>query len=179
MRFYNIKLWVACLVTLFAFFSSVGVQAASEKGEKEMTISTGKEVSIEYTLKLENKEVIDSNIGSEPLTFTHGARQIIPGLENALEGMKVGDSKQVTVKPEEGYGPINKEALIEVKKEQIPQEALKVGAQLQAKDPNGQILNFRVAEVKDQMVVLDANHPLAGKTLYFEVKILDIKDTRH
>lgn len=70
-----------------------------------MSISQGKTISIEYTLKLEDKTVVDSNVGGGPLTFIHGSHQIIPGLEKALEGMKIGDIKEVTVKPEEGYGP--------------------------------------------------------------------------
>ena len=177
MKVHSIKRWVACSVTFFTLISSVVVQAESQKGEKEMTVSSGKQVSIEYTLSLEDLEVIDSNVGSEPLTFTHGADQIIPGLDNALEGMKIGDSKQVTVNAEEGYGAIDQNAFKEVKKEQIPQGALKVGAQLQARDPNGRTVNLRVAEIKDKTVVLDANHPLAGKTLYFDVKVLTIEET--
>ncbi len=177
MKLHRIKRWVVCSMTILSFFSSVGVHAESQKGGKEMTVSTGKEVSLEYTLKLEDKEVIDSNIGSDPLTYIHGSHQIIPGLENAIEGMKMGDSKQVTVKPGEGYGAVNQGAFVEVKKEQIPQDALKIGAQLQSKDPNGRIVKFRVTEIKEQTVVLDSNHPLAGKTLYFEVKVLDIKET--
>lgn len=70
-----------------------------------MSISQGKTISIEYTLKLEDKTVVDSNVGGGPLTYIHGSHQIIPGLEKALEGMKIGDIKEVTVKPEEGYGP--------------------------------------------------------------------------
>ena len=177
MKVHSIKRWVACSVTLFTLISSVVVQAESQKGEKEMTVLSGKQVSIEYTLSLEDLEVIDSNVGSEPLTFTHGADQIIPGLDNALEGMKIGDSKQVTVNAEEGYGAIDQNAFQEVKKEQIPQDALKVGAQLQARDANGRTVNFRVAEIKDKTVVLDSNHPLAGKTLYFDVKVLAIEET--
>ena len=82
-----------------------------------MTVSAGTKVSIEYTLRLEDKAVIDTNVGSDPLTYVHGSQQIIPGLEKALEGMKMGDSKQVTIKPEEGYGRVNEEAFVEVKKE--------------------------------------------------------------
>jgi FKBP-type peptidyl-prolyl cis-trans isomerase 2 len=141
-----------------------------------MTVSNGKEVSIEYTLTLDDKEVVDSNVGGEPLVLTHGSGQIISGLEKALEGMKVGDIKQVTVAPDDGYGPVNPEAVQEVKKEEVPPEALKVGSELQAKDPNGQVFNLTVVEVKDETVILDFNHPLAGQTLHFDVKILDIQD---
>ena len=143
-----------------------------------MIVSSGKKVSVQYTLKLDNDEVADSNVGYEPLTFVNGTRQIIPELEKALQGMKIGDSKQVTIKPDDGYGVVNKDAFKEVEKEQIPSDGLKVGIQLQGKGTDGQIVNSRVVEIKEQTVVLDFNHPLAGKTLYFDVKILDIQDAQ-
>jgi len=86
----------------------------------------------------------------------------------------MGDSKQVTIKPEEGYGRINEEAFVEVKKEQVPEDALRVGAQLEGRDASGRTFQARVAEIRDQTVVLDFNHPLAGRTLDFDVKILEI-----
>ena len=167
-----------CIVVgaiLCAFISPTSVQAEKQEGEKEMTVSAGTTVSIEYTLRLEDKAVIDSNVGSDPLTYVQGSHQIIPGLERALEGMKVGDSKQVTVNPEEGYGPVIQDAFVEVKKEQIPQDAMKVDAQLQGRDESGRTFQARVAEIKEQTVVLDFNHPLAGRTLFFDVKILEIE----
>jgi FKBP-type peptidyl-prolyl cis-trans isomerase SlyD len=176
MKLYGIIRWVVFCSILCAFIGSAVVQAESGKEKEEMTVSSGKEVSIEYTLRLEDKAVIDTNVNSKPLTYIHGAHQIIPGLEKALEGMKVGDSKKVTVKPEEGYGVIKDEAFLEVKKEQIPQDALKVGAQVQGLDAQGRTIHARVAEVKDKTVILDFNHPLAGKTLYFDVKVVDIKE---
>jgi FKBP-type peptidyl-prolyl cis-trans isomerase SlyD len=149
---------------------------ASCQGEKEeMTIATGTNVSLEYTLKLEDETVVDTNVGANPLTYTHGSSQIIPGLEKELVGMKVGESKQVTVPPEDGYGVVNPEAIQEVPKQQLTPDALQVGAHLQGRDPSGRSVRARVAEVKDQTVVLDFNHPLAGKTLHFDVKVLDIQ----
>ena len=171
----GIKGWVAFGSILYAFMGPVSAQAESKKGEKEMTISLGNQVSIEYTLRLEDKQVIDTNVGSKPLTYVHGSHQIVPGLEKGLEGLKIGDSKQVTVKPEEGYGIVDQEGFREVEKEEIPKEALKVGAQLQGRYASGKRFSVRVAEIKDKTVVLDLNHPLAGKTLHFEVKVLDIK----
>ncbi|MFQ5804266.1 MAG: peptidylprolyl isomerase [Candidatus Methylomirabilales bacterium] len=175
MKRHGIKRWVALGSILCTCIGSVAVQAESQKGEQEMTVSSGKAVSIEYTLRLEDKAVMDTNVGAEPLTYIHGSQQIVAGLEKALEGMKIGEGKQVTVTPEEGYGVVHQEAFREVNKEQIPQDALKVGAQLQGRDASGRIVHARVAEIKDQTVVLDFNHPLAGKTLYFEVKVLDIQ----
>ena len=113
--------------------------------------------------------------GGKPLNFTQGSHQIIPGLETALKGMKVGESKQVTVAPEQGYGPINPQAIQEVPIEKIPKEAQKVGAQLRGKDAQGRMVQARVSEVKEQVVMLDYNHPLAGKKLFFDIKILDIQ----
>ncbi len=155
----------------------MAVQAGSQKGEKAMTVSSGTRVSIEYTLRLEDKAVIDTNVGSEPLTYVQGSDQIVPGLQKGLEGMRIGESKQVTIKPEEGYGAVNPKDFIEVKKEQVPQDALTVGAQLEGRDDSGRPFYARVVEVKNQTVVLDLNHPLTGKTLFFEVKILDIQET--
>ena len=87
--------------------------------------------------------------------------------------MAVGDSKQATVAPEDGYGMVNPKAFQEIPKDQLPPNG-KVGAQLQGKDGNGRMVRLRVVEIKDKAVVLDFNHPLAGKTLYFDVKILAI-----
>jgi len=89
--------------------------------------------------------------------------------------MKAGDSKQVTVAPEQGYGEVNPQAIQEVPIDQIPPDARKVGVQLQGKDGQGRMVHPTVTEIKEQVVVLDFNHPLAGKTLYFDVKVLDIK----
>lgn len=165
---------VCCSVFLFATTYSFAL-ADTQESPSSMSISDGKSISIEYTLTLENKKVIDSNVGGEPMNFTQGSHQIIPGLETALEGMKVGESKQVIVAPEQGYGPVNPKAIQEVKIDKIPEEARKVGSQLQAKGPDGRMVHPRVVEVKEQVVMLDFNHPLAGKKLFFDVKILDIK----
>ena len=176
MTLHRITLWVALGSIVCACISAMSVQAESQKGDTEqMTVSSGTRVSIEYTLRLEDAAVIDTNVGSDPLTYVHGSQQIIPRLEKALEGMKIGESKQVTVKPEEGYGLVDQEAFVEVKKDQIPQDTLKVGAQLKGRDASGRPVYARVVEIKDKTVVLDLNHPLAGKTLYFKVKILDIQ----
>jgi FKBP-type peptidyl-prolyl cis-trans isomerase SlyD len=138
-------------------------------------IQDGSIVSIEYTLTDESGNVIDSNAGKEPLTYIQGAGQIVRGLEQELAGLKVGDRKKVQVKPEEGYGLPNPKAFQEIPREQIPPDAQKVGAMLMTKSPQGQPLAMRVHEVKDKTIVVDLNHPLAGKTLNFDVKVTDIK----
>ena len=144
-------------------------------GRSKMTISTGTQVSLEYTLKLEDKTVLESNVGHEPMTYTQGAHEIVPGLEKALEGLTIGDTKEVEVKPADGYGEVDPKALQEIEKSQIPESAWKVGAELEAKSPDGQSMFPRVTEVKGETIVLDFNHPLAGKTLLFEITVLDIK----
>jgi FKBP-type peptidyl-prolyl cis-trans isomerase SlyD len=153
---------------------------ASEKEhkskEKNMSVINGSVVSLEYKLTDDAGAEIDSNVGSEPLVYTQGGQQIVPGLEKEISGMKVGESKQVTVKPEEGYGEVNDQAFVEVPLEKIPEGARKVGAQLQTQDPSGQLLLPVVTKVSDTMVTLNFNHPLAGKTLHFDIKILGIDE---
>ena len=149
--------------------------AASQAADTKQTVTEGKNVSLEYTLTLDDKSVVESNVGKQPLTYTHGTHQIIPGLEKALEGLTVGDTKEVTVAPADGYGEKDPNAVQEVQKKLIPPNALVVGTQLQGKTPDGHMVYPRVAEIKDDTVVLDFNHPLAGKTLHFDVKILDIQ----
>jgi FKBP-type peptidyl-prolyl cis-trans isomerase SlyD len=164
-----------CCSVLVASALATSAQGELQEGGSPMTVSDGKTISMEYTLTLENKEVLDSNVGGEPLSFTQGSHEIIPGLETALVGMKAGESKQVTVAPEQAYGEVNPQAIQEVPIDQIPPDARKVGVQLQGKDGQGRMVTPKVTEVKEQVVVLDFNHPLAGKTLYFDVKILDVK----
>ena len=137
------------------------------------TVSKGKVISLEYTLKLEDNQVVDTNVGKDPLTYTQGANQIVPGIESALEGMAVGQAKHVVVAPLEGYGDRNPSALQEVPKQKVPQD-IKVGTQLQGKDTAGREVRPIVTEIKDDTVLLDFNHPLAGKTLFFDLKVVNI-----
>lgn len=137
------------------------------------TVSKGKVVSLEYTVKLDDNEVIDTNVGKEPLTYTQGTNQIIRGVEAAVEGMTVGEAKQVTVTPANGYGAHDPTAVHEVARKNVP-ENIKVGTKLHGKDANGQVILPTVKEIKEDTVLLDFNHPLAGKTLFFDVKVLDV-----
>ena len=141
-----------------------------------MSVSSGKQVSIEYTLRLEDQSVVDTNVGADPLIYVHGTQQIVPGLEKALEGMEVGESKQVEVPPEESYGIPDASAFREVRKDYVPSEAMHLGAQLQGRSQSGQVVYARVAQLKEETVIVDFNHPLAGKTLYFDVKVLNIQE---
>jgi FKBP-type peptidyl-prolyl cis-trans isomerase SlyD len=146
-----------------------------ETAETEAQIREGSQVALEYTLSDEAGTVIESNKGKQPMSYIHGKSQIIPGLEKELSGMKVGEEKKIQIKPEDGYGPVNPDAFQEVPKDKLPPEALKVGTMLMAQGPQGQGIPVRVHEVKDTTVIMDFNHPMAGKTLSFDVKISEIK----
>jgi FKBP-type peptidyl-prolyl cis-trans isomerase SlyD len=148
---------------------------AAEKSQDSNVVKDGSVVSLQYTLSGEDGKTIESNKGKEPLKYTHGTRQIVPGLEKNLTGMKTGEEKRVQVKPEDGYGPVDPKGFQEFPKEKIPAEALKVGTVLVAKGPQGQQVPVRVHEIKEKTVILDLNHPMAGKTLVFDVKVLDIQ----
>ena len=145
------------------------------QGPTPTAIQTGSSVSIEYTLKDEGGQVLDTNKGKNPLTFTQGQQQIIPGLEREMIGMHPGDEKKVVVKPEDAYGPVMPNAQTEVPKDAIPKEGLKVGTPLMARSGSGETRPVVVKEIKENTVVLDLNHPLAGKTLFFDVKVLGVE----
>ena len=138
-------------------------------------VRAGKQVSFEYTLRLDDKLVLDSNVNAEPLSYIHGLQQLMPGLENGLKDLKVGEVKKIVVQPEDGYGLIDEHAYMEVDKASIPLESLKVGAIVEGQDSTGHPIYPRIKEIVEDEVILDYNHPLAGKILYFDVKILKIK----
>jgi FKBP-type peptidyl-prolyl cis-trans isomerase SlyD len=149
------------------------VPARAQDPAASPAIKEGSRVQLEYTLTDAAGAVIDSNKGDEPFAYTHGQRQIVPGLESALVGKRAGDVTKVTVKPEDAYGKVDPKAQIEVGRERVPPD-VKVGSQLTGRDSNGQTRAVRVKEIKEKSVVLDLNHPLAGKTLVFDVRILNV-----
>lgn len=134
-------------------------------------IANGNEVSFFYTLSSDGEQ-IESNKGGEPLTYTQGAGQILPKLEAELEGLKSGDTKEVSLAAADAYGEIDPAAFQEVPIEQIPEQARVVGAQLEAQNYPGPI---EVREVREDIIVLDLNHPMAGKNLVFDVEIIEVK----
>lgn len=140
-----------------------------------MKVSDGSQVAIEYTLKLEDDSVVDSNVGQDPLIFVPGNNQVIPGFEQEVQGLSEGDTHEFSLPPEEAYGPVKPDAFVEISKEEIPEEARQVDQILQARDQSGQSFPARVAAVEEEKVVLDLNHPLAGKVLHFAVRVLSVK----
>lgn len=138
------------------------------------TVSKGKVISLEYTVRLDDSQVVDTNVGKAPLTYTQGAHQIIRGVETAVEGMAVGEAKHVIVTPADGYGARDLIAIHEVPKKNVPKD-IKVGMQLHGKDSGGHVVRPIVKEIKDDTVLLDFNHPLAGKTIFLDVKVVDVR----
>ena len=133
-------------------------------------------VSLEYTLTVDN-EVVDTSEDSEPIVFLQGHGNIIPGLEQALYGLVVGDQKEVVVQPADGYGELDPEAFADVpRKEFPPQIPMEVGIELQMRDKSGDILDARIDAVDEDTVRLDFNHPLAGKQLNFSVKVVSLRN---
>ncbi|HTL62065.1 MAG TPA: peptidylprolyl isomerase [Nitrospira sp.] len=137
------------------------------------TVSNGKKISLEYTVKLEDGQVVDTNVGGNPLMYTQGANEILRGVESAVEGMEVGEAKQAVVPPMQGYGDADPNAFAEVPKDKLPRE-IEVGTQLHGKDASGREIRPIVSAINDETVLLDFNHPLAGKTLYFDLKVVNI-----
>ena len=141
-----------------------------------MEITEARVASIHYTLTDDDGEVIDKSPESQPLRYLHGAGNIVPGLEKALAGRQVGDALKVDVEPEEGYGPRN-ERLVQVVPRNVFEGVDKVepGMQFQAQSQRGPLL-VTVVEVGDAQVKIDGNHPLAGRTLHFDVEVADVRD---
>src|SRR3989337_3378178 len=138
-------------------------------------IKKGSVVSFEYTVSEDNGKGIESNQGQDPVTYTHGQHEIIPGLEKGFSEMAVNEEKSIRLQPEEAFGPVDPNRFQEVPKTEIPAAGLKVGAMLTARSSKGEDQVIHVREVKTETVILDFNHPLAGKTLDFKVKALGIQ----
>ena len=139
-----------------------------------LTVQDNVDVGMEYTLTSEGK-VVDSTEGRGNFHYVQGRGQIILGLERQLAGLHVGDSKEVTVTPEDGYGKVDPAAFVEVPKTQLPKDVTPTaGMVLRGVNPDGKSFRATINKVKDDTVVLDLNHPLAGKTLTFKVKITEV-----
>ena len=136
---------------------------------------SGDVVKVHYTGKLANGEQFDSSAGREPLEFTVGAGQMIKGFDDAMPGMNVGEKKTINIAPEEAYGPRLEEAIIEFPKENVPAEMkLEPGMSLTLSNQEGQPVPVLVVEVKDDVIILDANHFLAGQELVFDIELVEI-----
>lgn len=148
------------------------------KTKQEYNMSTAKKgdtVRVHYTGKLTDETIFDSSRERDPIEFTVGAGQMIKGFDQAVEGMKVGESKKVEIPSAEAYGERSDEAMIEVEKAQLPPNMEpQVGMQLEATSQDGRRQVLVIEEVKEETVVLDANHPLAGKELIFDIELVEV-----
>lgn len=135
----------------------------------------GDTVTVHYTGKLENGTVFDSSKNKDPIQFKIGDASIIAGFEQAIIGMKKGEAKTVKISPDNAYGPHLPELVSDVEKNQFPPHITpELGQQLEIRQPDGPSIVVTITDVKDSMVTLDANHPLAGKDLIFDIELVDI-----
>jgi FKBP-type peptidyl-prolyl cis-trans isomerase SlyD len=162
---------IAAFVAVTLAFIGAPLQAQ----EDALVIQDGSTVSIEYTLKLSDGSTADTNVGGEPLVYVQGQQQILPALETQLLGMQPEESREVTLTPEEGYGPVQPEGFQTVPLEIIPDDARHEGARLVGQGPHGEPIHAKVTEIKEDSAVVDLNHPLAGETLHFEIKVISIE----
>jgi len=136
---------------------------------------SGDKVRIHYTGTLDDGTQFDSSEGHDPLEFALGGGQVIPGFDSAVDGMTVGESRTVTIAPEEAYGQRHEQLVQQVSRDALPEDMEPaVGMQLQSQSPDGQIMNLIVTEVADDSITVDANHPLSGQALTFEIELVEI-----
>lgn len=142
-----------------------------------MKIENNHVVALHYTLKNGDGVELDSSAGKDPLQYLHGGEGIIPGLERELSGKEVGDKFVVTIRPEDAYGESRPELVNEVPREQFPEgQDIQPGMQFQAQGPNGETQIITVTAVTDDTITVDANHPLAGQVLHFDVSVEEIRE---
>lgn len=145
--------------------------------ESNSVVSEGTVVALHYTLKGDDGEVVESSQGKEPLVYLHGASRIVPGLEEALEGHGVGDQVDAVVPPEKGYGERTDAELQEVPRGEFPDDVeFYEGMMFTAQGQGGQEIPLWVDSFTDEIVTVDPHHPMAGKTLHFEVEIVEVRD---
>ncbi len=136
---------------------------------------SGDTVRIHYTGTLDDGTQFDSSAGREPLEFALGGGQVIPGFDSAVDGMAVGENKTVTIAPEQAYGPRHEQLVQQVSRDALPDDMEPaVGMHLQSQSPDGQIMNLVVTEVADDSITVDANHPLSGQALTFDIELVEI-----
>jgi len=135
----------------------------------------GDTVKVHYTGRLDDGTVFDSSEGRDPLEFTVGSGQLIPGFDSGVTGMNVGESKTVQIPSQDAYGPHHEEMVIEVGRDEFPPDVTPaIGDQLQMRHDTGRVIMVTVTEIGDEKVTLDANHPLAGKDLTFDIQLVEV-----
>jgi FKBP-type peptidyl-prolyl cis-trans isomerase SlyD len=141
----------------------------------ELNVQDGHVVSMDYVLHIDG-ELIDESEAGDPLEFIQGQGHIIPGLEKALYGLAIGDTRSLKISAEEGYGEIDQDAFVDLPRDQFPGDIpMEVGTNLQLQHQDGSMMQARIDEVGEDIVRLDFNHPLAGKNLHFDIKIVALR----
>lgn len=163
----------SCIAWVLAAWT--GMAPTTAGSQEQLPVEDGKRIAIQYTLKLDDGTVASSNVGKDPLSYVQGSGDLLPALQAALVGMKRGESRAVSLPPAQAYGFVDSSALVEVPAAMIPEQARIVGARLVGKDERGKETMVRVHEVRPDRIVLDHNHPLAGETLHFDVKVLSVE----
>jgi FKBP-type peptidyl-prolyl cis-trans isomerase SlyD len=137
-------------------------------------IETGKKVKLHYTLKVEGT-VVDTTRNGPPKEYIHGGDDLLAGLQVALAGLHEGDRREIVLEPEDGYGPVDPSALVEVARAGLPAEEIEVGMVFDTKAADGQPRRATVSELRGDRVLMDFNHPLAGQQLHFDVEVVGIR----
>lgn len=138
-------------------------------------VKKGDKIKVHYHGKLTNGETFDSSAGREPLEFEVGSGMVIPGFDDGVTGMTVGEKKTVNIPYDEAYGPKNPAMVIEMPKDRFPKDMeIELGMSLGMSDQDGQQFQVTIAEIKEEVVMLDANHPLAGQDLIFDLELVEI-----
>tara|TARA_Y100000310_G_scaffold70474_1_gene66141 strand:- start:2805 stop:3335 length:531 start_codon:yes stop_codon:yes gene_type:complete len=168
------KIVIAIVAASLLFvFSSMVLNSSFTLGAKQ--VKPGDTVKVEYTGTLDDGSIFDTSEGRDPLEFKVGEGQMIPGFDTAVIGMKIGQEKEIKLEPSEAYGDPNPALIQEVPRDDIPiEEELKPGTLLAVTVPNGNQVPATITEVTDETVTIDVNHPLAGQTLNFKIKVVDI-----
>jgi FKBP-type peptidyl-prolyl cis-trans isomerase SlyD len=166
------------LATLAGFAAATAdSQEAAEVAvvEDVTVVEDGRRVSIEYTLTIDDGTVVETRAGEDAVEYEHGGGPLLKALQDALAGLAPGDSKKVTLTPEQGFGPVNPELFDTIPAETLPESARQVGAEGFFTTAEGQKFFLRVHELKGDEIIVNRNHPLAGKTLHFDVRIISVE----
>jgi len=148
----------------------------NQKNDQELTVQDNIVVTMDYVLNVDG-ELLEKTESNHPVEFIQGLGQIIPGLEREMSGMRIGESKEVSVTPEDGYGVLDEEAYAEIPREEFPEDIpVEQGVAILLRDEDGDEQEAHIVEIEENLVRLNLNHPLAGKDLHFEVKVVALRE---
>src|SRR5262245_45684447 len=163
-------------VTAVLLAAGLAAAARAEGGASPAVVEDGKVVAVEYTLRLEDGKLVDTNVGAAPLVLVQGHGEVMVGLERAIAGMAVGESKRGVLEPAEAYGVVDPKRFVDVEISRIPEADRRTGAQVVMVDASGERRVVRIYEVRGDHVIVDTNHALAGNPIQYEVRVLRVED---